>query len=141
MTAQIIPVAVVDLVVFGATGDLSYRKLMPALYWRESDQQMPEGSRIIGVARSHLSTADYVAHVEAACREHVGDAFDLEVFARLAQRISYVAVDVASREHWSDLAQALAGGEDRPRLFYLATSPDLFGPICEGAGAAGIITP
>ena len=49
MTAQIIPVAVFDLVVFGATGDLSFRKLMPALYWRESDQQMPEGSRIIGV--------------------------------------------------------------------------------------------
>jgi glucose-6-phosphate 1-dehydrogenase len=141
MTAQIIPVAVFDLVVFGATGDLSYRKLMPALYWRESDQQMPEGSRIIGVARSHLTTADYVGHVEAACREHVGDAFDPEVFARLAQRIGYVAVDVASQENWSDLAQALAGGEDRPRLFYLATSPDLFGPICEGAGAAGIITP
>ncbi|MFO1049995.1 MAG: glucose-6-phosphate dehydrogenase [Geminicoccaceae bacterium] len=141
MTAQIIPVAVFDLVVFGATGDLSFRKLMPALYWRESDQQMPEGSRIVGVARSHLTTEEYVHQVEAACRQHVGEAFDPAVFARLAQRITYVALDVASHEHWADLAAVLAGAEDRPRLFYLATSPDLFGPICEGAGAAGIVTP
>ena len=59
----------------------------------------------------------------------------------LAHRITYVPLDVAASEHWADLAAALAGGEDRPRLFYLATSPDLFGPICEGAGAAGIVTP
>src|SRR5690606_17485169 len=109
MTAQIIPVAVFDPVVFGATGDLSYRKLMPAMYWRESDRQMPEGSRIIGVARSRLSTEDYVARVEAACRQHVGAAYDPEVFARLAQRISYVPLDVASGEHWADLARVLAG--------------------------------
>jgi glucose-6-phosphate 1-dehydrogenase len=141
MTAQIIPVAVFDLVVFGATGDLSFRKLMPALYWRESDQQMPEGSRIIGVARSHLTTPDYVAQVEESCRRHVGEAFDPAVFARLAARITYVPLDVAQSAHWADLAEVLAGGEDRPRLFYLATSPDLFGPICEGAGAAGIVTP
>ena len=141
MTAQIIPVAVFDLVVFGGTGDLAMRKLLPALYWRESDQQMPEGSRIIGVARSHLTTPDYLAQVEAACRKHVGAAFDPAVFARLAQRITFVPLDVASCEHWADLAHALVGAEDRPRLFYLATSPDLFGPICEGAGAAGIVTP
>ncbi len=141
MTAQIIPVPVFDLVVFGATGDLSYRKLMPALYWRESDQQMSEGSRIVGVARSPLTTADYLAQVEEACRRHVGDSFDPAVFARLAQRITYVALDVASHEHWADLAQVLAGADDRPRLFYLATSPDLFGPISAGAGAAGIVTP
>ena len=60
MTAQIIPVPVFDLVVFGATGDLAYRKLLPALYWRERDQQMPPGSRIVAVARSELSTEAYV---------------------------------------------------------------------------------
>ena len=121
MTAQIIPVAVFDLVVFGATGDLSFRKLMPALYWRESDQQMPEGSRIIGVARTQLTTADYVAQVEESCRRHIGEGFDPAVFARLAARITYVPLDVAQSAHWADLAEVLAGGEDRPRLYYLAT--------------------
>ena len=141
MTAQIIPVAVFDLVVFGASGDLAMRKLLPALYWRESDRQMPEGSRIVGVARTPLTTADYVAQVEAACRKHVGQALDPAVLARLARRLTFVPLDVSSREHWADLARVLAGAGDRPRLFYLATSPDLFGPICEGAGAAGIVTP
>ena len=74
MTAQIIPVPVFDLVVFGATGDLSYRKLMPALYWRERDQQMPADSRIIAVARAGMTTAAYLDKVEAACREHVDGA-------------------------------------------------------------------
>lgn len=142
MTAQIIPVPVFDLVVFGATGDLSYRKLMPALYWRERDQQMPQDSRIIAVARAELTTADYVAKVEAACQEHVGaGAFEPGVFARFAQRLTYVRLDAQRAENWESLAAALAGGEARPRLFYLATSPDLFGPISAGAGAAGVVTP
>jgi glucose-6-phosphate 1-dehydrogenase len=142
MTAQIIPVPVFDLVVFGATGDLSHRKLLPALYWRELDQQMPAGSRIIAVARSQLSTESYVAQVEAACREHVpADGFREDVLARLVERIAYVPLDVGREGgDWGALKAVLAGSEDRPRLFYLATSPDLFGPICRGAGAAGIVT-
>src|SRR5688572_8498148 len=114
MTAQIIPVPVFDLVVFGATGDLSFRKLMPALYWRERDQQMPEGSRIVAVARSDLTTEAYVAQVEAACRQHVADGdFQAEVFGRLARRLAYVRLDASQGEHWDALATALAGGESR----------------------------
>lgn len=51
MTAKIIPVDIFDLVVFGGTGDLARRKLMPGLYYRDRDQQLPPESRIIGVAR------------------------------------------------------------------------------------------
>src|SRR5512134_1811179 len=110
MTAQIIPVSVFDLVVFGATGDLSFRKLMPALYWRERDQQMPEDSRIVAVARSDLTTEAYLAKVEAACRRHMdGQGFEPEVFARFARRLAYVRLDAARREHWDGLAAALAG--------------------------------
>ncbi len=141
MTAQIIPVQLFDLVVFGATGDLAMRKLLPALYWRESDRQMPDGSRIVGCARRELTTEQYVAQVEAACRKHVAADFDPDVFARLAQRVGYVPLDAAGDGNWAGLAAALAGGEDRARLFYLATSPDLFGPISRGAGAAGLVTP
>ena len=63
------------------------------------------------------------------------------MFARLARRITYVPLDVDRRGNWAALAAALEGGQDRARLFYLATSPDLFGPISAGAGAAGIVTP
>jgi glucose-6-phosphate 1-dehydrogenase len=142
MTAQIIPVPTFDLVVFGATGDLAFRKLLPALYWRERDQQMPPGSRIVAVARKDQSSADYLGHVEAACRQHVdGHGFDEAVFARLAARLAYVRLDASQDAGWEPLAQALESSPDRPRPFYLATSPDLFGPICANAGAAGIVTP
>jgi len=141
MSSQIIPVQLFDLVVFGATGDLAMRKLLPALYWRENDLQMPEGSRIVGVARRELTTEAYLGLVEAACRKHVAGDFDEGVFARLARRITYVPLDVDRRGNWAALATALDGGQERARLFYLATSPDLFGPISAGAGAAGIVTP
>ncbi|MGH7041313.1 MAG: glucose-6-phosphate dehydrogenase, partial [Acetobacteraceae bacterium] len=54
MAARIIPVALFDAVVFGATGDLTLRKLLPALYWRFRDGQMPDGARVFGAARSDL---------------------------------------------------------------------------------------
>ncbi|MEQ9123694.1 MAG: glucose-6-phosphate dehydrogenase, partial [Alphaproteobacteria bacterium] len=54
MTARVIPVEPFDLVVFGATGDLARRKLIPALYHRLHDGQVPEGTRIVGVARSEM---------------------------------------------------------------------------------------
>jgi glucose-6-phosphate 1-dehydrogenase len=141
VTAKIIPVPTFDLVVFGATGDLTMRKLMPALYYRERDQQVQGESRIIAVSRADLTTADYVARIDEACRRQVksGD-FDEEVFGRFAERLTYVSLD-ATKGGWAPLLKALEGGADRPRLFYLATSPDLFGPICRSAEAAGAVTP
>ena len=59
MTAQIIPVGTFDLVVFGGTGDLARRKLLPALYYRDLAGQIPDDARIIGVARSELSAEAY----------------------------------------------------------------------------------
>ena len=141
MTARIIPVPPFDLVVFGATGDLTMRKLLPALYYRARDQQMPEDRRIVAVSRSDMTTADYRARAEAACREHVknGD-LDASGLQRFLDRITYVGVDATQPEGWGPLEKALAGGEGRPRLFYLATSPDLFGAICRSAAQAGVVT-
>jgi glucose-6-phosphate 1-dehydrogenase len=142
VTAKIIPVPTFDLVVFGATGDLTMRKLMPALFYRDCDAQMPADSRIIAVSRSDMNTVDYLARIEEACREHVKEGdFDPAVFARFAQRVTYVGMDATQGEGWEPLAKALEGGKGRPRLFYLATSPDLFGPICRAAKAAGVVTP
>ena len=142
MTAQIIPVAVFDLVVFGATGDLSFRKLMPALYWRESDQQMPEGSRIIGVARSQLTTRRLCGPGRGGLppargrrlrrgRVRAPGAADHLRAARCGQ----------ARATGPTLAQALAGGEDRPAC---STSPPR--PTCSARSARapvlpGIVTP
>ncbi len=68
---KIIPVAPFDAVVFGATGDLTMRKLLPALYYRFRDRQIPEESRIIAAARTHLSTGEYRDLAAAALERHV----------------------------------------------------------------------
>ena len=71
MVAQTIPVDPFDLVIIGGTGDLARRKIIPGLYRRFQDGQMPETARIVGAARSDLDGAASRAFVEAAVREFV----------------------------------------------------------------------
>ncbi|MDG5726829.1 hypothetical protein, partial [Acinetobacter baumannii] len=71
MTSQIIPVEPFDCIVFGGSGDLAERKLIPALYQRQRDGQLTEPTRIIGASRSAMSDADYRKFAEAAIKEHV----------------------------------------------------------------------
>ena len=66
MTSRVIPVAPFDYVVFGGSGDLARRKLLPALYHRFRDGQIAEGSRIVAVSRSKLSNDAYRTMAEAA---------------------------------------------------------------------------
>ncbi len=143
MTSRIIAVDPFDLVVFGATGDLAYRKLMPALYHRHRDDQIPEVSRIIGASRRKLSDDDYRRLTEEALTKFVpAEEREPEQMASFLARISYVSVDAKIDDSgWADLAATLEEGKDRIRAFYLAVSPDLFGVICEGIGAHGLITP
>lgn len=132
------PVETFDCVVFGATGDLTLRKLLPALYYRFRDGQIPEDSHIIGVARSSLSDTDFRERASAALEEHVAPT-DLErdVQNRFLARLSYIPLDVTAADaDWPSLERKL--DEDRVRVFYLATSPDLYGPVCKALGSAGL---
>ncbi len=140
--AQIIPVEPFDLVVFGGTGDLALRKLLPALYYRDCDRQLPPEGRVIGVSRSALDRSEYVAKAEAACREYVPSAdFDAETWDRFAARLSHLQLDAMAGDGWDGLAAALDGGADRARVFYLATAPALFGPTCTRLKQANVVTP
>lgn len=141
MTARLIPVEPFDLVVFGGTGDLAMRKLLPGLYHRDRDQQITDGSRIIGVARSSMSRDDFVARVEQGLRQFVPEAdLDPARLERFRTRLDYVHVDALGEEGWPELRERLAGAADRVRVFYLATAADLFGPVCQKLAAAGLVT-
>ncbi|HSA80477.1 MAG TPA: glucose-6-phosphate dehydrogenase [Geminicoccaceae bacterium] len=142
MSAQIIAVGVFDLVVFGGTGDLARRKLMPGLFYRDLDNQLPAESRIIGLARGDLSRGDYVAEIEAALREHLpAERIDPATLERFLGRLHHVALDATGERGWPELAALLGNAGDRVRVFYLATAPSLFGPICHKLGAAGLNVP
>jgi glucose-6-phosphate 1-dehydrogenase len=142
MTPRIIPVELFDLVVFGATGDLSQRKLLPALFHRDLQGQIPHGSRIIGCSRRPLSNEDFISLAKKAIEDHVPeDGRPADVMGRFLERLSYVPADAAQDAGWADLGRMLKPQADRIRVFYLAVGPDLFGPICDRLGACHLVTP
>jgi glucose-6-phosphate 1-dehydrogenase len=132
LSARIIPVQPFDYVVFGATGDLTRRKLIPALYHRFADGQFDERSRIIGVSRSELSDADFQKFARDAVTEFVEKVDQhKDVIARFVSCFSYIANDVTDKAGWADLEKALRADPEIERAFYLAVAPSLFGPICD----------
>ena len=138
--ATIIPVASFDCVVFGATGDLTTRKLLPALYYRFKDGQIPGTSRIIGASRSEMSPEAFRERARDALKRFV-PAVDIDEakLAAFLDHLDYVAVDGAGDEGWDVLAKKLAERPDQVRPYYLATSPDLYGAICHNLSAHGLI--
>jgi glucose-6-phosphate 1-dehydrogenase len=118
MAAKIIPVPVFDCVVFGATGDLTLRKLLPALYYRSLDGQMPPDSRVIGAARSDLGGDEgFRKRAAKALHDHVAAA-DLkpEAVERFCACLHYVRIDAAKSDaDWSALQHLL--DPERVRVF------------------------
>ncbi|MCA0256098.1 MAG: glucose-6-phosphate dehydrogenase [Proteobacteria bacterium] len=132
MSIQIIPVDPFDCVVFGGTGDLAERKLLPALYHRQIAQQFSEPTRIIGASRAVMTHEEYRDFAKAALKEHLkDDEWDEDEIAKFMARLFYVSVDAKSADGWANLKDLLEEGKDRIRAFYLAVSPALFGDISE----------
>jgi len=142
MVARVVPVDPFDLVVFGATGDLARRKLIPALYHRLHDGQMPDTARIVGAARSDIDTEGFRRIADRALDEFVGpNALDAETRRRFLQTIDYVRVDVTDDGGWDRLGARLPNAADRPRAFYLSVAPQFFGPVAERVHVSGLSTP
>ncbi|KPN61881.1 glucose-6-phosphate 1-dehydrogenase [Aliiroseovarius crassostreae] len=130
MVSRVIPVDPFDLVIFGGTGDLARRKILPGLYRRYRDGQIPAEARIIGAARSELDCAGYRGFVETAVREFVSKKkSDPSVLPGFLDLFSYVAIDALGDEGWAHLAKEMR--KDVVQAFYFSVGPRLFGPIAE----------
>ncbi|MBO6755934.1 MAG: glucose-6-phosphate dehydrogenase [Roseibium sp.] len=138
MVARIIEVDDFDLVVFGASGDLAHRKLMPALYHRFNDGQVPAGARVICSARRTYSNDEYRAWVRQAVEEHVKDHTTEQLDAFL-DTVTYLPIDIGTGAGFDALKEVLDARPDVVRAFYLAVGPDLFGPICEQLGQGKMV--
>ncbi|WP_424932363.1 glucose-6-phosphate dehydrogenase [Amaricoccus macauensis] len=142
MVSTVIPVQPFDLVIFGATGDLAKRKILPSLYRRLAVGQMPPEARVIGAARSKMTRAEFRKMVSESLEEFVQPKLlkpeTVETFLGL---VDYVTVDATGTNGWSTLCKKLNERPDVIRAFYLSVAPFLFEEIAHRLAETGCSTP
>jgi glucose-6-phosphate 1-dehydrogenase len=126
-------------VIFGASGDLTQRKLLPALYSLAFRRLLPERFAVIGVARSEATTDEWIARMEGAVREHGRDEFRQDVWEELAGGMRYVATDFANEGGEEAVAQQLTEldeerGTAGNRLYYFAVPPSAISTLVREIG-------
>lgn len=139
MTSKVIPVPPFDMVIFGSTGDLSQRKLLPALFRRDANKQIPDEARIIGLSRMEYDQAQFRQFALDALNKFVpADELKPELVERFLNRIVHLHNDVTKPEGWSQLRDLLNEHPERIRLYYLSVGPALFGTIASGLASVGL---
>ncbi len=124
------------LLLFGATGDLAQRMLLPSLFALDADGLLAPGLRIIGTARSSMTDGEYRNFARAALEKYL-PADRRGRMAGFLNRLSYQTLDATTLEGYSDLAAKVGTPKDGLAIF-LSTAPSLFGPTIKGLQSAGL---
>ncbi|EKI4485375.1 glucose-6-phosphate dehydrogenase [Staphylococcus pseudintermedius] len=128
------------ITIFGATGDLSHRKLFPSLFHLYQQDNLDERVAIIGIGRRELTNDDFRAQVKSSIQEHVQDTKHLDKFM---QHVFYQPHDVSDEESYQKLLE-LSESLDREfsldgnRVFYLAMAPRFFGVVTDFLKSSGL---
>ena len=126
------------IVLFGGTGDLAQRMLLPSLYNLDADGFLAESFRIIATARAEMDHDAFVALVRESVEKRVGSCDD-NIWGRFAQRLSYVGADATQAEGAAKLKTAI--GSAKTPMYFLALSPSLYGRVCAALAASGLAGP
>jgi glucose-6-phosphate 1-dehydrogenase len=143
LASERLPIAPTVLVIFGATGDLSQRKLLPALYNLADEGALPGRFHLIGVSRSARSDEEFREQAGGSIRTHSRRVPDRGVLGGLHERLHYVAGAFDDPDLYERLERQLDAldeetGQPLSRVYFLSTSPDLFPVIVEALGARGM---
>ena len=131
-----------DLVLFGGTGDLAWRKLMPALFQAFRHGTLPEGGRIIGIGRDKHSHEQYRALIQARFdKVELAKRPSAEEFARFAALLEFVPMDLSKVADYAALAETLNARNAQTVVMYVATAPSLFTMVCEQLATVGLNAP
>jgi glucose-6-phosphate 1-dehydrogenase len=138
-----LPVRPTALVIFGATGDLAHRKLLPALYNLAHEGALPERFDLIGIARSELSDEEFRAVARESIERFSRVKPDRDVLSGLLRELRYIPGSFDQDGAYTATGQALGGFEERAgyplnRVFYMSTAPQFFPVIADRLGAAGL---
>lgn len=129
--------AALRVIIAGASGDLTSRKLVPALAALDRKARLPPGTRIIGTARSAMSSEQFRNHLAKPVQQALGQHWDAERWQAFASRIDYVATDVTTADGARTLEAQLGQG-DGPRLYYLSVAPEIVPAIIARLGETDV---
>src|SRR6187551_456705 len=128
------------LVIFGASGDLTRRKLLPALYQLARGQRLPARFTVIGISRSEISDEAFRDQFQDSLKEFSGLEQPDDVSRALAQNMRYVRGEMDDPDLYTRLKAALGeSGAPHGVLYYLAIPPSVYGTVAEHLGAAGLV--
>ena len=119
----------IDLVLFGARGDLSRRKLFPALYQLDKADLLSDDTRIAAVARQELETKDFVEQIGEILKTNLRDDWEDAIWSRFKKRIEYIRIEFSEKDQFNALREW--SDKSRTLIFYMATPPSMFGTICQ----------
>ncbi|MBL9141918.1 MAG: glucose-6-phosphate dehydrogenase [Phycisphaerae bacterium] len=133
------------LLILGASGDLTQRKLVPALYEMARAGALPSNTCILGVSRTPKTDDVFRSELERSVRAAMRDDFDAAVWKALAERIFYLAGDAVKPDAWREISERIADLNQRfdcrgNTLFYLSVAPELYEPIVANIDAAHLVT-
>ncbi|WP_298918266.1 glucose-6-phosphate dehydrogenase [uncultured Roseobacter sp.] len=138
MVSRVIPVSPFDLVIFGGTGDLARRKILPGLFRRYCAGQMPKDARIVGAARRDMAASDYAELAAEAIREFGGGkACEDGTLEEFLTCLDYVTIDARGERGWKELQERMAG-KGRVEAYYFSVAPSLFGDLAERLQSHGM---
>ncbi|MDX6670809.1 MAG: glucose-6-phosphate 1-dehydrogenase, partial [Solirubrobacteraceae bacterium] len=138
-----LPVHPTTLVIFGATGDLSHRKLLPAIYNLAHEGQLPERFNLVGSSRSEKAHEDFIGEMRDSIEKHSRTPPKPELMDALLGRAKYVAGTFDDPAVYEELKQVLASYDEEAgitfnRVFYLSTAPEFFPTIVQALGKHGL---
>src|SRR3954453_7499880 len=132
------------IVIFGANGDLTKRKLLPALYRLAYERRLPPSFAVIGNSRTEMSDDAFRGKMRESVEHFLEDSpFDPDLWQDFAKKLFYVPGDVSKPELYSELKNKIGEIDESLHtegnvLFYLSTQPSYYAPIVDGLGAAGL---
>lgn len=121
-----------NITIFGGTGDLTFRKLLPALYTMYLTDKLPKGSRIVIIGRRDYDSGSYRALAEEWVKKFTRLPYSEEKFASFSEQISYFRMDLSNLEDYQRLNGFFSADKIGSHLFYLAVAPKFFAVIAEG---------
>ena len=140
MSEKVVPTTVV---IFGASGDLTMRKLIPALFSLCRKSRLPPALRIVGSARSTWSHEEFREEMLAGAKEFVAGKFDSAAWKKFAERLYYVPGDVTKDEDYKTLKQEVTeieGTDDANRIYYLSIAPRFFATAIQKLGEHNMVS-